>query len=53
MTIVGGAIAPVIMGALGEVKMAIGFIVPLFCYLVVAVFSFFVVRRAGKIHCQN
>lgn len=53
MTIVGGAIAPVVMGALGEVKMAIGFIVPLFCYLVVAAFSFFVVRRAGKIHCQN
>jgi len=53
MTIVGGAIAPVIMGALGEAKMAIGFIVPLFCYLVVAAFSFFVVRRAGKIHCQN
>ena len=53
MTIVGGAIAPVIMGALGEAKMAVGFIVPLFCYLVVAAFSFFVVRRAGKIHCQN
>jgi len=53
MTIVGGAIAPVIMGALGEAKMAVGFIVPLFCYLVVAAFSFFVVRRAGKIHFQN
>lgn len=53
MTIVGGAIAPVIMGALGEAKMSVGFIVPLFCYLVVAAFSFFVVRRAGKIHCQN
>lgn len=53
MTIVGGAIAPVVMGALGEVKMAIGFIVPFFCYLVVAAFAFFVMRRASQIHHQN
>lgn len=47
MTIVGGAIAPVLMGALGETDMAIGFVVPLVCYVVVAVFSAFVVRIYG------
>lgn len=40
MTIVGGAIAPVLMGALGETNMAVGFIIPLVCYMVVAAFSF-------------
>lgn len=46
MTIVGGAIAPVVMGALGESNMAIGFIVPLVCYVIVALFSYRVVRYA-------
>lgn len=45
MTIVGGAIAPMVMGALGEANMAVGFIVPLLCYLVVATFAMQVVRR--------
>jgi FHS family L-fucose permease-like MFS transporter len=45
MTIVGGAIAPMAMGALGEANMAVGFIVPLLCYLVVATFAMQVVRR--------
>lgn len=40
MTIVGGAVAPVLMGALGETNMAVGFIIPLVCYMVVAAFSF-------------
>lgn len=40
MTIVGGAVAPVLMGALGEANMAVGFIIPLVCYMVVAAFSF-------------
>jgi len=44
MTIVGGAIAPVLMGALGEADMAVGFIVPLVCYVVVAGFALRVVR---------
>lgn len=39
MTIVGGAIAPVLMGALGEAEMAKGFVVPLVCYAVVAAFA--------------
>ena len=45
MTIVGGAIAPMAMGALGEANMAVGFIVPLLCYMVVATFAMQVVRR--------
>ena len=45
MTIVGGAIAPMVMGALGETNMAVGFIVPLLCYMVVATFAMQVVRR--------
>lgn len=44
MTIVGGAIAPVLMGMIGETNMAVGFIVPLVCYMVVAAFSFRVVN---------
>jgi len=35
MSIVGGAIAPVLMGAMGETNMAIGFIIPLFCFLII------------------
>lgn len=45
MSIVGGAIAPVVMGAIGEANMAIGFIIPLICYLVIAVFAMKVVRK--------
>ena len=39
MTIVGGAIAPILMGYIGENNMAIGFIIPLVCYLVVATYA--------------
>ena len=39
MTIVGGAIAPMLMGYIGENNMAIGFIIPLVCYLVVATYA--------------
>ena len=45
MSIVGGAIAPVVMGVIGEADMAIGFIVPLICYIVIAMFAMKVVRR--------
>jgi FHS family L-fucose permease-like MFS transporter len=44
MAIVGGAIAPVFMGMLGEQQMAIGFIIPLCCFIVVYAFS----RAYGK-----
>ncbi len=39
MTVVGGAIAPMLMGYIGENNMAIGFIIPLVCYLVVATYA--------------
>lgn len=39
MSIVGGAVAPVVMGLLGENNMAVGFIIPLFCFLVVMAYA--------------
>lgn len=39
MTIVGGAIAPMLMGYIGETNMAVGFIIPLICYIVVAIYA--------------
>lgn len=39
MSIVGGAIAPVLMGVIGETNMAIGFIIPLVCFIVIALFA--------------
>ena len=41
MSIVGGAIAPLCMGLLGEDCMAHGFIVPLMCFLVIATYALF------------
>ena len=40
MSIVGGAIAPVLMGMLGETNMALGFLIPLVCFIVIAVYAF-------------
>ena len=39
MSIVGGAIAPVLMGIIGETNMAIGFIIPLFCFLIISAYT--------------
>lgn len=39
MGIVGGAIAPMLMGVLGETDMAIGFIIPLVCFIFIAAFA--------------
>ena len=39
MMIVGGAVAPKAMGYLGETNMAIGFIIPLVCYLVIGAYA--------------
>lgn len=44
MGIVGGAIAPVLMGVLGETNMAIGFIIPLVCFIVIAAFALHLIR---------
>lgn len=48
MSIVGGAIAPIIMGMLGENCMAYGFTVPLVCFLVIATYSLFYAMRTDK-----
>ena len=45
MSIVGGAIAPVLMGFIGAGSMAVGFIVPLICFLVVLGFSMFLQHK--------
>jgi len=39
LTIVGGAIAPSLMGFIGDKNMAIGFIVPLVCFLYIAFYG--------------
>jgi FHS family L-fucose permease-like MFS transporter len=44
MSIVGGAIAPVLMGVIGAEQMSLGFIVPLVCFVVVAAYSFALMR---------
>ena len=41
MAIIGGAIMPKIMGYLGDVyNMSVGFLMPLFCFAIVAVYGF-------------
>lgn len=45
MSIVGGAIAPVLMGVIGETNMAIGFIIPLVCFIVIALFACKLLRK--------
>ena len=44
MGIVGGAIAPMLMGVLGETDMAIGFIIPLVCFIFIAAFALHLIR---------
>ena len=39
MSIVGGAIAPVLMGIIGKVRMAVGFILPLICFICILLYS--------------
>ena len=40
LTVVGGAIAPTLMGLIGEKNMSIGFFIPLFCFLYISFFGF-------------
>jgi FHS family L-fucose permease-like MFS transporter len=40
LTIVGGAIAPSLMGIIGAESMSIGFIIPLICFLYISFFGF-------------
>lgn len=39
MAIVGGGVAPVLMGWIGEHQMALGFIVPLVCFVMVGIYA--------------
>lgn len=41
MFIVGGAIAPVLIGLLGENNMALGFLIPLVCFIVIIIYALF------------
>ena len=45
MSIVGGAVAPVLMGLLGERNMAAGFTVPLLGFIVIAAYSFWYMNK--------
>lgn len=40
LMVVGGAIAPIIMGKIGEVNMNVGFIIPLVCFLYITFFGY-------------
>ena len=49
MGIVGGAIAPLLMGLIADhSSMAYGFIVPLVCFFIIAAYGGFVVRRSAR-----
>jgi FHS family L-fucose permease-like MFS transporter len=49
MTIVGGAICPVIMGRIADVsEMAVGFVVPLICFAFIAWYAFFRAKSTKK-----
>jgi FHS family L-fucose permease-like MFS transporter len=39
-TVVGGAIAPWLMGNIGAISMNAGFVVPLFCFLYISFFGY-------------
>lgn len=40
LTVVGGAIAPWLMGTIGEANMNVGFIIPLICFLYITFFGY-------------
>lgn len=45
MSIVGGAIVPPLMGFIGENTMALGFLIPLLCFVVVYCFARYVIKK--------
>lgn len=49
MGIGGGAVAPILMGWLGESSMATGFVVPLTCFLVIGLYAWQQTRRKQQI----
>lgn len=46
MAIVGGAISPPLMGYIGESNMAIGFVVPLICFVIILIYSLYLKRES-------
>ena len=48
MSIVGGAIAPVVMGLIGEQHMATGFLIPLACFAVILAYAALYRRMRGR-----
>ena len=48
MSIVGGAIAPVVMGLIGEQHMATGFLIPLVCFAVILAYAALYRRMRGR-----
>lgn len=47
MSIVGGAISPVVMGLIGETRMSVGFLIPLCCFIVIGFYAL-TYKRLGK-----
>lgn len=45
MSIVGGAIAPMAMGWIGETNMAAGFVIPLFCFIGIFCYSLYYMHK--------
>ena len=45
ITVAGGAIAPMLMGFIGEKNMSIGFIVPMLCFAFIAFYGFWSIVR--------
>ncbi|HJB44080.1 MAG TPA: glucose/galactose MFS transporter, partial [Candidatus Coprenecus merdipullorum] len=45
MSIVGGAVAPVLMGIIGESSMAVGFVLPLMCFTAITAYSILSCRK--------
>ncbi len=52
MSIVGGAIAPVAMGAIGEQNIALGFALPLICFICIALYSWWY-TKAPRSHGEH
>jgi len=48
MGVGGGAISPILMGLLGETRMATGFLIPLACFLVITVYGVQEIRAQNR-----
>lgn len=53
MSIVGGAVAPVIMGIMGEARMSVGFILPLLCFVFIGIYALTYNRKRTNIQIKK